>query len=81
MVKNKLTLDYTYTYDEHKYMLSEIAKDKKNKWAIEYYYKYDKDKYFNWTKKTTYDGWEPKYIETRAITYSDKDHFYQDLRC
>ncbi|MFA7081279.1 MAG: hypothetical protein WC135_01585 [Bacteroidales bacterium] len=78
--KNKLTLSYTYTYDEHNYMLSEVAKDKNKKWAIEYYYKYEKDKFFNWTKKTTYDGWEPKYIETRAITYSDKDHFYQDLK-
>lgn len=27
--KNKLTLSYTYTYDEHNYMLSEIAKDNK----------------------------------------------------
>lgn len=78
--KNKLTLSYTYTYDEHNYMLSEIAKDNKGKWAIEYYYKYEKDKFFNWTKKITYDGWEPKYIETRVITYSNKDHFYQDLK-
>jgi hypothetical protein len=50
-------------------MLSEIAKDNKGKWAIEYYYKYEKDKFFNWTKKITYDGWEPKYIETRVITF------------
>lgn len=78
--KNKLTLAYTYTYDEHGYMLSEIAQDSKKKWAIEYYYKYEKDRFFNWIKKTTYDGWEPKYIETREFTYSDKDHFYQDLR-
>lgn len=78
--KNKLTLTYTYTYDEHNYMLSEIAKDQKGRWAIEYYYKYEKDKFFNWTKKTTYDGWEPKYIETREFTYSKKDHFYDDLK-
>ncbi|MDR0971191.1 MAG: hypothetical protein LBM25_02260 [Bacteroidales bacterium] len=77
---DKITLTYNYTYDEHNYVLSEIAKDKKGRWAIEYYYKYDKDKFFNWTKKTTYDGWEPKYIETRKITYFDKEHFYQDLK-
>ncbi len=78
--KNKLTLTYTYTYDEHNYMLSEIAKDQKGRWAIEYYYKYEKDKFFNWTKKTTYDGWEPKYIETREFSYSLKEHFYDDLK-
>jgi hypothetical protein len=78
--KNKLTLTYNYTYDEHNYMLSEIAKDQKGNWAIEYYYKYEKDKFFNWTKKITYDGWEPKYIETRVFTYSDKEHFYDDLK-
>ena len=78
--KDKLTLTYTYTYDEHNYMLSEIAKDEKGVWAIEYYYKYEKDSFFNWTKKTTYDGWEPKYIETREFTYSNKEHFYDDLK-
>jgi hypothetical protein len=78
--KNKLNLTYTYTYDEHGFMLSEIAKDKDGKMAIEYYYKYEKDKFFNWTKKITYDGWNPKYIEERQFTYSNKEYFYDDLK-
>lgn len=78
--KNKLNLTYTYTYDEHSFVLSEIAKDKKGKMAIEYYYKYEKDKFFNWTKKITYDGWNPKYIEERQFTYSNKQYFYDDLK-
>lgn len=78
--KNKLTLEYKMTYDQHGFITSEIGIDNKGAWALEYYYKYEKDKFFNWTKKTTYDGWEPKYIEIREITYSNKDHFYDDLK-
>ncbi len=78
--KNRLTLEYRYEYDQHGYITSEIGLDRKGNWALEYYYKYEKDEYFNWTKKTTYDGWQPKYIETREITYSRKEHFYDDLK-
>lgn len=78
--KDKLTLDYKYTYDEHGYMTSEIGVDPKGAWAIEYYYKYEKDQFFNWTKKTTFDGWQPKYVELRKFEYSNKQHFYDDLK-
>src|SRR5574344_65336 len=78
--KNKKILTYTYTYDVHNNMLSEVAVDDKDVKTIEYYYKYEKDKFFNWTKRTMYDVWNVKYTEIRKIDYFDKDHFYEDLK-
>lgn len=78
--KDKKILSYTYTYDEHGNITSEVAIDNKNVKTIEYYYKYEKDKFFNWTKRTMYDGWDVKYTEIRSMEYFDKTHFYEDLK-
>lgn len=78
--KNKKLLTYSYTYDEHNYLTEEIAVNDKGAKTIEYYYKYEKDKYFNWTKRTVYDVWDVKYTEIRKIDYSDKEHWYEDLK-
>ena len=78
--KNKKLLTYTYTYDEHGNVLSEVAVDNKDVKTIEYYYKYEKDKYFNWTKRIMYDAWDIKYTEIRSFEYFDKTHFYEDLK-
>ncbi|MDR1846881.1 MAG: hypothetical protein LBR17_02025 [Bacteroidales bacterium] len=77
--KNKLILTYNYEYDQHGYVLSEVAFDDKGVRTIDYHYKYEKDKFFNWTKCTMYDGWMPKYVEVRNIEYLDKQHFYDDM--
>ncbi|MDO5759842.1 MAG: hypothetical protein Q4Q06_02315 [Bacteroidota bacterium] len=77
---NKKILSYTYTYDEHDNILSEVAIDDKEVKTIEYYYKYEKDKFFNWTKRSVYDANDLKYTEVRTIEYFDKTHFYEDLK-
>ncbi|MDR0790801.1 MAG: hypothetical protein LBO06_08445 [Bacteroidales bacterium] len=78
--KDKLILTYTYEYDQHGNVLSEVAINDRNVRTIDYYYKYEKDSFFNWVKRTMYDGWLPKYVETRKIEYIDKPHFYDDLK-
>ncbi|MDR1006319.1 MAG: hypothetical protein LBL74_05600 [Bacteroidales bacterium] len=78
--KNKLILTYSYQYDQHGNLTAEVGVDDKGIKAIEFYYKYEKDKFFNWTKRTMYDSWNPKYVETRTIEYIDKEHFYDDMK-
>jgi len=77
---NKKILAYTYTYDEHNNLLSEVATDDKEVKTIEYYYKYEKDRFFNWTKRLVYDANDLKYTEIRSMEYFDKTHFYEDLK-
>jgi hypothetical protein len=78
--KDKLILSYTYEYDQHGNVLSEVAINDRDVRTIDYYYKYEKDSFFNWTKRTMYDGWQPKYVEIRKIDYIDKPHFYDDMK-
>ncbi|MDR1725177.1 MAG: hypothetical protein LBR28_02160 [Bacteroidales bacterium] len=78
--KDKLILTYTYEYDQHNNILSEVGIDNKGVRTIDYHYKYEKDAFFNWTKRTMYDTWDAKYIEIRNIEYLDKTHFYDDLK-
>ena len=77
---NKLILTFTYEYDQHNNILSEIAVNDRGVRTIDYHYSYEKDSFFNWTKRTMYDGWLPKYIETRNIEYIEKPHFYDDMK-
>jgi hypothetical protein len=78
--KNKLIMTYTYEYDQHGNILSEVAIDDKGVRTIDNHYKYEKDSFFNWTKRTMYDNWDAKYVEIRNIEYLDKNHFYDDLK-
>ena len=78
--KNKKLLTYTYEYDEHFNIISEIAVNPKNVKSIDYSYEFKKDKYFNWTKRVMYDSWAVKYTEVRTIEYFDKTHFYEDQK-
>ena len=78
--KDKKLLTYTYEYDVHNYMTSEVAVNDRGVKTIEYYYKYEKDKYFNWTKRITFDSWAEKYTEIRKIDYLEKEYWYEDLK-
>jgi hypothetical protein len=78
--KDKKLLTYTYEYDVHNYMTSEIAVNDRGVKTIEYYYQYEKDKFFNWTKRITFDSWTEKYTEIRKIEYWDKEYWYEDLK-
>jgi hypothetical protein len=78
--KDKKLLTYTYEYDVHNYMTSEIAVNDRGVRTIEYYYQYEKDKYFNWTKRITFDSWTEKYTEIRKIDYLEKEYWYEDLK-
>ncbi len=78
--KDKKLLTYTYEYDVHNYMTSEIAVNDRGVKTIEYYYQYEKDKFFNWTKRITFDSWTEKYTEIRKIEYWDKEYWYKDLK-
>lgn len=78
--KDKKLLTYSYEYDVHNYMISEIAVNDRGVKTIEYYYQYEKDKYFNWTKRITFDSWQEKYTEIRKIDYLDKTYWYEDLK-
>lgn len=78
--KDKKLLTYTYEYDVHNYMTSEVAVNDRGVRTIEYYYQYEKDKFFNWTKRVTFDSWQEKYTEIRKIEYIDKTYWYEDLK-
>lgn len=78
--KDKKLLTYSYEYDVHNYMTSEIAVNDRGVKTIEYYYQYEKDQYFNWTKRITFDSWQEKYTEIRKIEYLDKTYWYEDLK-
>ena len=78
--KDKKLLTYSYEYDVHNYMTSEVAVNDRGVKTIEYYYQYEKDKFFNWTKRITFDSWTEKYTEIRKIEYWDKEYWYEDLK-